>query len=371
MPISTPTSLAGVRIGLLVYGDIEQRTGGNIYDRELLRGLVELGATGTIMALRDPRTSVGVGATVPETIARIRDEQFDVLLQDELCHPALNQINAAVSSGEGPLRIAIVHNLGYKTATGDAGDLCKRSEYALLRGVDGCVVNSHFTLREIEALAGRAPASIVAYPFVGPDLLVDPGSGLCTSANGRATHIVSVANLSAVKGVHYLLDALALLRDRRWTLELVGSTVRDARYARSIEDQIDALDLRRRVQMSGELRGDSLRAAYERADVMVLASPQEGFGMVCLEAMRFGRPVIASSNGAAPELIRHEEHGLLVDPTDHDAFVATLRRVFTQPELMPVLGGAARARVLDHPTWGSVASQVATFLRGRQSARTA
>ena len=358
--------LSGIRIGLIIYGDIEQRTGGYIYDRELLRGLVGLGATATLLSLRDPLAPSGDGASVDEILARIDAEQFDVLLQDELCHPALNEINAALGSNGRPLRIAIVHNLGYGAA-GDAGDRCKRSERELLGRVDGCVVNSRFTLREVEALVGTAPASVVAYPSVGPDLLFDDGDGTRPKSEGRATRFLSVANLSAVKGVHYLLNALAALRAHPWTLELVGSTVRDDRYVGEIEKQIETLDLTDRVQITGELRGAPLRAAYGRADAMVLASPREGFGIVCLEAMRFGLPVIASNDGAAPELIEHEQHGLLVDTTDQGAFVATLQRVFTEPTRLPTMGKAAHARALRHPTWESATGRVAAFLSARQS----
>ena len=154
-------------------------------------------------------------------------------------------------------------------------------------------------------------------------------------------------------------------------LELVGSTTRDEQYVSSLQKQIETLDLTERVQITGELRGGALRAAYGRADLLVLASLQEGFGIACLEAMRCGLPVVASSNGAAPELIEHEEHGLLVNPTDHHAFVATLRRVFTNPSLLSAIGTAAHARASQHPTWESTAARVAHFLSANQCARNA
>ncbi len=360
--------LAGVRIGLIVYGDLEERTGGNIYDQELLRGLAALGATTTVLTLRERRAPSGDGESVDTLLARLDPWRFDVLLQDELCHAVLNVINASLGARDRPLRIAIVHNLGYTIATGEDATRGKQSEREFLRGVHGCVVNSTFTQREVEALVGHAIPSIVAYPSVGPDLGRGGGNGPRAVANGRPVRVLSVANLSAVKGVHYLLDALAAVRRHPWTLELVGSTERDARYAQSIEEQIDTLGLAERIQMSGEFRGSALRAAYERADVMVLASPQEGFGIACLEAMRCGCPVIASSDGAARELVGHEGHGLLVDPTDHMAFVATLTRAFSEPERMHAMGAAAHRRAMEHPTWATAAARVAAFVRERQSA---
>ena len=358
-----------MRIGLVAYGDIERRTGGNIYDRELLRSLSTFGATWTLLDLRDPRASSGTGASVAETLARIDAEEIDVLLEDELCHPALNTINAALGSRRRPLRIAIVHNLGYRAAGGDAGEQCRNSEREFFRSVHGCVANSQFTLREIEALVGSMPPSVVAYPSVGPDLQLADGEGPRMGSNGGPTRLLSVANLSAVKGVHHLLTALATLDDYPWTLELVGSTTHDEQYTHSIENQIRTLGLADRVAIKGELRGAGLRAAYARADLMVLASPREGFGIVCLEAMRYGLPVIASSEGAAPEFIEDEEQGLLVDPTDHRAFAAALQRVFADPHLLSTIGRAAHARALRHPSWDSTGARVAAFLSAHHSAQ--
>ncbi len=364
-------SLSGMRIGLIVYGDIEERTGGNIYDRELVRSLARFGATWTVLNLRDPSAPAGGGGSVEEILARIEAEAFDVLLQDELCHAALNEINAALGADPRPLRIAIVHNLGYHAADDEVGDRCKRSEREFLGGVHGCVANSEFTLKEIEALVGNTSPGVVAYPSVAPDLLRADDHGPWTRLDGADARLLSVTNLSAVKGAHHLLVALATLRSYPWMLELVGSTTRDEPYVISIEKQIETLGLSGRVHIKGELRGAALRAAYGRADVMVLASPREGFGMVCLEAMRCGLPVIASSDGAARELIEHDEQGLLVDPTDHRAFGATLQRVFTEPSLLSTLGTAARARAMRHPTWESTAARVASFLFAHHSARSA
>lgn len=92
------------------------------------------------------------------------------------------------------------------------------------------------------------------------------------------------------------------------------------------------------------------------AAAVVVPSRQESFGIVALEAWRAGAPLIMTSRGGAPEFVRDQEDGLLVDPMDHAALRAALERVATDAELRDRLGRNGRARVTDF-TWSRVVDE--------------
>jgi glycosyltransferase involved in cell wall biosynthesis len=96
---------------------------------------------------------------------------------------------------------------------------------------------------------------------------------------------------------------------------------------------------------------DELGRLYTRAAVVACPSRREGFGVVCAEAMAYGRPVVAGDVGGLRDLVRHEETGLLVPPGDVGALRAALQRLLADPDLRRRLGEAGRARIAEHFTW--------------------
>jgi len=108
----------------------------------------------------------------------------------------------------------------------------------------------------------------------------------------------------------------------------------------------------------GMVPHDALLRLYERAAVVACPSHREGFGIVCLEAMAAGRPVVASAVGGLRDLVVDGETGLLVPPGDVTALRAALERLLGDPGLRRRLGGAARGRVLAEFTWKRYADEV-------------
>jgi glycosyltransferase involved in cell wall biosynthesis len=101
----------------------------------------------------------------------------------------------------------------------------------------------------------------------------------------------------------------------------------------------------------GFVSHDELEQLYARAAVVACPSRREGFGVVCAEAMAYGRPVVAGDVGGLRDLVRHEETGLLVPPGDVGALRAALQRLLADPDLRRRLGEAGRARIAEHFTW--------------------
>jgi glycosyltransferase involved in cell wall biosynthesis len=101
----------------------------------------------------------------------------------------------------------------------------------------------------------------------------------------------------------------------------------------------------------------SLGPLYERAAVVAVPSHREGFGVVCAEAMAYGRPVVASAVGGLLDLVVDGETGLQVPPRDPGALRAALQRLLGDRDLRKRLGAAARERVQKHFTWPAVTKE--------------
>lgn len=125
--------------------------------------------------------------------------------------------------------------------------------------------------------------------------------------------LLFIGRIDPKKGIENLLDACRLLDERAacdWTLTIAGSG--EAEYLRSIEAHIDTLGLRTRVTMAGEVLGDNKAAVFLNADIAVVPSHTENFGIVVAEALAHGVPVIASRGTPWSEIPKHG-CGLWVD----------------------------------------------------------
>jgi glycogen synthase len=103
---------------------------------------------------------------------------------------------------------------------------------------------------------------------------------------------------------------------------------------------------------------DELERLFERAAVVACPSHREGFGVVCAEAMAFGRPVVAGDVGGLRDLVVHEETGLLVPPGDVEALRAALHLLLADPDLRRRFGEAGRARIAEHFTWQQFGDEI-------------
>jgi glycosyltransferase involved in cell wall biosynthesis len=116
-----------------------------------------------------------------------------------------------------------------------------------------------------------------------------------------------------------------------------------------------------RVVFTGPVADDHLAALYRDAAFFVMPSAGEGFGLVYLEAMRAGKPCIASP-GAAAEIIEDGIHGLIVEPADRRAVTAAIVRLFVDRPLRQRLGAAAAARVDERFTPERFAARLSELL---------
>ena len=153
-----------------------------------------------------------------------------------------------------------------------------------------------------------------------------------TPAGGQ---LLCVGAVTPVKGHDVLLDALASVEDLAWRCVCVGALDIDPEYVANVRRQTEDDGLGDRVWFTGALTGAELEGAYAQADLLVLASRSETYGMVITEALARGLPVIVTDVGGVPEAVGHAADGgppgVLVPPDDPEAFALALRGWLTDP----------------------------------------
>jgi glycosyltransferase involved in cell wall biosynthesis len=293
--------------------DPARPSGGNVYDRHLFRGLAALGWT-----VHEHATLDGI----PEGA---------VVLVDGLVAS-----RALVQHARRTRLVVLVHM--------PIGD---REEGEVLSAAAAVVATSAWSRqRLLDAHALPADRVHVAEPGVEPAELATG-----TASGGE---LLCVAAVIPGKGHDLLLDALAMITDLTWRCLCVGSLERDPAFAQSVAR-------RGLAEFPGPCAGADLDRAYAAADLLVLPSRGEAYGMVVTEALARGLPVIASDVGGVREALGGG--GILVPPEDPAALASTLRDWLTDDDLRERLRAAARDRRAALPRWETTTSVVAEVLR--------
>lgn len=348
-----------MNIGLNIYGSLDTISGGYLYDRKLVEHLQEQGHEVRIISLpwRNYLSHLGDNFS-SRWKNQLRDEcqGLALLLQDELNHPSLFWINRWLRREfEFPI-VSIVHHLRSSEQHAVTHRwLYPLVERAYLNTVDYFIFNSQTTQASVTAMLGRPVSGIVAYP-AGDHLPIQLGQTSPKQKNRRRANsesfplqILCVGNVSVRKGFHTVLAALAYLPAGMAVVDIVGSQ-NDRAYVGLLEHQINRYNLAERVTLWGSLSDEELCERYQEADVFVMPS-YEGFGIVYLEAMQHGLPVIGSTAGASHELITHGDNGFLIPPNDSEQLATHLLELHQDRPARQRMSRAARQRFDQHPTW--------------------
>src|SRR5690242_13163533 len=283
----------------IVPGRLDQLTGGYLYDRHVIDGLRTRGNTVRVVELAPKECETA--------LAGLGDGMLTVI--DGL---ALADFETQVADHWRRLRfVALVHHpLADETGLSQAArQRLVRLEAAALQRCRGVVCPSRQTAAAV-ATYGVPPGCI----FVIPPGTAKPYRPFRPRYR-PVRSLLCVASLIPRKGHHVLVAALARIRGLDWQLLCIGSLHRDPRRARSIRQIVYAAGLGQRIAFAGEQPPREVMRAYRAADVFVLPSFHEGYGMAFAEAMVHGLPIIATTAGAIPETVPREA-GLLVSPGD-------------------------------------------------------
>lgn len=372
-----------MRLALLIYGSLDTLSGGYLYDRKLVAHLRAAGDEVEIVSI--PWRNYAAHLTdnfSGELRRRLLNGRWDVLLQDELNHPSLFLLNGWLRPRAPYPIVSIVHHL----RSSERRPRWQNVVYGLiermyLRSVAGFVFNSE-TTREVvlstlgagisgKWVGGRV-SGVVAHPSADHALALTPRSPLPPlgefppgeGGRERPLKILFLGNVIPRKGLHTLIAALARVRGA-WQLTVAGRLDVDAKYVKDLRGlwRQSSPHNREGLVWLGPLSDAGVREQLAAHDILAVPSSYEGFGIVYLEALAYGLPVIATTAGAAHEMITHGREGFLVPPENPAALAQVIQKLLDEAELLPTLSRAARARYVAWPTWAQSMNKAREFLQ--------
>jgi len=354
-----------LNLALLIYGNLDTLSGGYLYDRKLVAHLRKNGDRVEIISIpwRSYLSHLADNFSAP-LLDRLSKLEVDLLLQDELNHPSLFILNRRLRKRVDYPIVSIVHHLRsseQRTAWGNR--VYRWVERNYLASVDGFIFNSQTTRAVVEKLLGAKRPAVVAFP-AGDHLPISITESEITQ---RATkpgplRLLFLGNLIPRKGLHTLLTALSILPSEAWRLAVVGDLEVDPSYTHTIRRLIKQIDLSNQIELLGSLVESDLISRMENAHILVLPSSYEGFGIAYLEGFGFGLPGIATTNGAAGEIITHGVNGFLIEPDDIDALVGHLATMHADRARLLEFSLSARRSFTTHPTWKDTGTRIRRFL---------
>ncbi|GAQ64709.1 glycosyltransferase family 4 protein [Streptomyces scabiei] len=349
--------------------DPARPSGGNAYDRRICLDLPGFGWQVHKHTVDGdwPSPSEAARAELARTLRELPDGT--VVLLDGLVACGVPEI--ILPEAERLCLAVLVHlPLGDETGLEPevAADLDAK-ERATLRGVSAVIATSEWAVRRLVAHHGLAPERVH---------VAAPGADIAPLASGTdgVSRLLCVAAVTPRKGQHRLVEALATVTELRWSCVLVGSLDQEPEYVDHLRTLIAKFGLEDRFHLAGAQAGAELDASYAAADLMVLTSYAETYGMAVTEALARGIPVLASDVGGLPEAVGRAPDGgvpgILVPPENPAAIAAELRGWFGEADVRRRLKAAARGRRAALDGWATTARSLAHVLgRLRQEPRRA
>ncbi|MEU6257876.1 glycosyltransferase family 4 protein [Streptomyces sp. NPDC047043] len=334
-------------------------SGGNAYDRRVSLDLPGFGwqVHKHAVAGEWPRPGVAARAELARTLREFPDGTV-VLLDGivacgvpEIVVPETERLNLAVL-----VHLPLGDETGLEPAVAAELDAKERD---VLRAVPAVVATSDWAVRRLVAHHGLAPERVH---------VAAPGADIAPLASGTdgVSRLLCVAAVTPRKGQHRLVQALAAAADLPWSCVCVGGLNQDPEYVAHLRLLIAEHGLEDRIHLAGPQAGAALDASYNTADLMVLTSYAETYGMAVTEALARGIPVLATDVGGLPEAVGRAPDGgvpgILVPPEDPAALAAELRGWFGEADVRRRLKSAARGRRAALDGWATTARSLAGVL---------
>ncbi|MBA3488838.1 MAG: glycosyltransferase family 4 protein [Longispora sp.] len=332
--------------------DPDAPSGGNIYDRKIIQGLSAMGWSVHEHAVPGswPRPNGAERTNLADVLSALPDGT--VVLLDGLVASAVPEV--LVPQARRLLLVILVH----MSLADESADLELRERQALSAASAIVTTSSWSRQRLLDVYALPAERVFTAPPGV------DAAPLAIGSADG--SRLLCVSAVAPHKGHDLLVRARATISDRSWTCVCVGTLRRDPGFVDTLHQQIRDHGIADRISFVGAVTGRGLDAQYAAADLLVLPTRGETYGMVVTEALARGIPVLATKINGVPEALGHapdgSRPGVLIPPEDPAALADALRSWLDTPALRDQLRRSARERRTTLTGWADTSALIARVL---------
>ena len=340
----------------VIPGDINLPTGGYRYDREIISAwkasninvkLVSLEGNYPFPSEADKTSAIKAISNFPYGDIAVVDGLLGGVSPDFL--KALSKHMPVVALIHHPL--CLENGLDNTTAK-----MLEASERKGLEFVSSIITTSDTTAQTAQSLFGFDTSNIHSVPPGVDRVAKSKGSG------SNTVHLLCIGSVIARKGHKYLIQALAKLKHLNWKLDCYGNTEFDPELFTEITQLIADEGLSQKIKFHGTVSDKRLEEAYHMADIFVLPSLYEGYGMVYAEAIIRGIPVIGTTAGAIPKTVP-KTCGILVEPENIKMLTDALNQLITDKKIRLEFAEGARKSEPNFPTWEGSAHKFAHILR--------
>ncbi|MGO4248070.1 glycosyltransferase family 4 protein [Paenarthrobacter sp. RAF54_2] len=334
-----------MHIRFLVPGNVRHGSGGNKYNAKLAEHLMALGV-GVETVIVDGDWPVGSAAD-RRRFAEVLDGGATVIADGLVASGAPEEVAGAVSAGT---KVWVLSHM----ALADHADLEARA----LAAASGVVCPSAHAVAELENRHGLKNV-----------VIAHPGVEAAEIAKGsEPPHIIALAALLPNKSQSELVEALATLKDLPWAAALIGTEHADPAYATKVRAAVERHGLQNRIIITGELTGELLEDQWRKADLSILISKSEAFGLVVTESLAHGVPVLVRQGTGAVEALGSTGAGTALDLTQPNNLASTIRRWLSDHELQQTWRTAAIQARANLPGWDGTAATVLKALGSGEGA---
>jgi len=230
--------------------------------------------------------------------------------------------------------------------------LLKFIDKNLVGKIDYLIANSQYGFSEIKRIYQRQP-DLIAYPGVDFKLF--------KPKDKKQNYLFTVSRLDKQKNIDIIIKAFILLPERikkNYLLEIAGEGVEKDNLVKLVSK----LNLSDKVIFSGWIPEKDLPAKYAKAKLVLFAAKNEPFGIVLVEAMACGTPVIAFKSGGVKESVVNGQTGILIEKNNPDFLAEKIIELLDKPDFLAKMGKKARQHVKENFSWNIAAEKIDKFL---------